>query len=126
MGSATYSPTYAYNAETNKYLRSYAQGGEHYSIGEDGTKIRNAPDVVVAMKVTSIARSSEAAYADYVTTGTGDAYIFQNGGVIMARWNRADKDAELKFTDTSGNDIQLNRGQTWITLYPSNGKVTWE
>lgn len=126
MGSATYSPTYTYNAETNKYLRSYAQGGEHYSISEDGTKIRNAPDVVVAMKVTSIARSSEAAYADYVTTGTGDAYIFQNGGVTSGRWTRDNVNSELRFTDTSGNDIQLNRGQTWITLYPSNNNVTWQ
>lgn len=126
MGSALYSPVYHYDANTNKYLRSYAQGGDHYSINEDNSKIRNAPDVVIAMKVTSISRSSEAAYADYVTTGSGDAHIFQNGGVISGRWTRNDTNSEIRFTDTNGNDIQLNRGQTWITLYPSNQNVTWQ
>ena len=126
MSSNLYSPVYNYDANSNKYLRSYAQGGAHYSQNEDGTKIQNAPDVVVAMKVDAVSRTGEEAYADYTTTGTGDATIFQNGGVISAHWTRSDKDAELRFVDASGNDIPLNRGQTWITLYPSNGKVTWE
>lgn len=126
MSSNLYSPVYTYDANTNKYLRAYVQGGAHYSENENGSKVQNAPDVVVAMKVNAVARAGEEAYADYTTTGTGDAAIFQNGGVIQGRWSRADKDSELKFTDASGNEIQLNRGQTWITLHPSNGKVTWE
>ena len=126
MRSNIYSPVYYYDANSNKYLRSYVQGGDHYSQNEDGTNIRNAPDAVVAMKVSAVTRSSEAVYADYTTTGTGDVTIFQNGGIIQGHWSRADKDSELRFIDASGNDIQLNRGQTWITLYPSNGKVTWE
>ncbi len=126
MGNNDYSPVYTYYPDTNKYLRSYVRGGAHYNMTESGVKTQLAPDVVVAMRVSAISRSSEAKYADYTTTGTGDAYIFQNGGVISARWERKDKDSELKFVDTSGNDIQLNRGQTWITLYPSNNKVTWE
>ncbi len=126
MSSNLYSPVYNYDANSNKYLRSYVQGGAHYSQYEDGAKVQNAPDVVIAMKVTAVSRTGEEAYADYTTTGTGDAVIFQNGGVIQGRWQRADKDSELKFVDTSGNDIQLGRGQTWITLYPSSGKVTWE
>ena len=126
MTSGTYSPVYTYNTNTNRYLRSYVQGGPHFSMNEDGTKIQNEPDVVIAMKVSAVSRTGEAQYADYTTTGTGDATIFQNGGVVQARWERSSADSELRFIDTSGNDIQLNRGQTWITLYPSNGKVTWE
>ncbi len=126
MGNKIFSPVYDYDANTNKYLRSYAQGGAHFSQNEDGSKVQNAPDVVIAMKVSAVARTGEEAYADYTTTGTGDANIFQNGDVISAHWSRADKNAELKFVDASGNEIQLNRGQTWITLYPSNNKVTWE
>lgn len=126
MNSNLYSPVYNYDVNTNKYLRAYVQGGAHYSVAENGTKTQNAPDVVVAMKVNAVSRTGETAFADYITTGTGDVAIFQNGGVVTGHWSRADKDSELKFIDASGNDIQLNRGQTWITLYPSNGKVTWE
>lgn len=126
MSNKIYSPVYNYDSNTHKYLRSYANGEVHNSITEDGKRTQNAPDVVIAMKVNAVARSGEEKYADYTTTGNGDATIFQNGGVIQGRWERKDKDSELKFTDTSGNEIQLSRGQTWITLYPSNGKVTWE
>ena len=126
MSSNLYSPVYNYDANTNKYLRSYVQGGVHYSMAEDGTKTQNSPDVVIAMKVSSIARSSETQYADYVTTGSGDAVVFQNGGVIEAHWSRNDINSELKFTDNNGNEIQLNRGQTWITLCPNNKTITWE
>ena len=125
MSSALFNPVYTYDANSNTYLRSYMKGGDHFSQNEDGTKIRNAPDVVIAMKVTGIARSGTS-YEDFTTTGTGDAHIFQNGGVISGRWARDSVDSELKFTDASGNEIQLNRGQTWISLYPSSGKVTWE
>ena len=126
MTNGLYSPVYTYNPNTNKYLRSYVQGGAHFSINEDGAKIQNEPDVVIAMKVNSVSRTGEAQYADYTTTGTGDAAIFQNGGVIEAHLERKDADSELRFIDASGEDIKLSRGQTWITLYPTNGKVTWE
>ncbi|MBR3378116.1 DUF3048 domain-containing protein [Candidatus Saccharibacteria bacterium] len=126
MTNAVFSPVYNYNPNTNKYLRSYVSGGPHFSSYEDGHTVQNEPDVVIAMKVNSVARAGEEQYADYTTIGTGNATIFQNGGVIEAHWDRKDADAELKFVDTSGNEIQLNRGQTWITLYPTNGKVTWE
>ncbi len=126
MSAPLYNPVYTYDANTNKYLRSYVQGGAHYAADESGNKTQIAPDVVVAMSVNSVARKGEEQYADYTTTGKGDAHIFQNGGVISAQWERTDANAELKFIDTSGSEIQLNRGQTWITLYPSNNKVTWE
>ncbi len=125
MSSNLYSPVYNYDANTNKYLRSYVQGGVHYSMYEDGTKVQNSPDVVIAMKVNSITRSGTP-YADYVTTGSGDATIFQNGGVIAAHWSRENVNSELKFTDANGEEIKLNRGQTWISLYPSNKSVSWE
>ena len=126
MSSKLFNPIFEYDAKTNKYLRSHESGGAHNVVDKSGKRTQLAPDTVVAMRVTSVARSSEAKYPDYVTTGTGDAYIFQNGGVISARWERKNVDSELHFTDTSGQDIPLNRGQTWISLYPSSGKVTWE
>ncbi len=125
MSGPLYNIVYDYNPDNNNYLRSHAKGGAHYSQAEDGTKVQNSPDVVIAMKVNAVNRAGTS-YEDYTTTGTGDAYIFQNGGVISGRWTRETVDNELKFTDASGNEIPLNRGQTWISLYPSNGKVTWE
>ena len=125
MSSDLFSPVYAYNEETHKYARSHANGGAHYSVTRDGQLSQNSPDVVIAMKVNSYNRPGTP-YADYTTTGSGDAYIFQAGGVIEGRWNRENADAELRFVDNNGEDIPLVRGQVWISLYPSNSRVTWE
>lgn len=125
MSSDLFSPVYTYNEETQKYARAHANGGAHYSVTRDGQLTQNAPDVVIAMKVNSYNRPGTP-YADYTTTGSGEAYIFQAGGVIEGHWNRENADSELRFVDNNGEDIPLVRGQVWISLYPSNGKVTWE
>ena len=125
MSSDLFSPVYAYNEETHKYARSHAYGGAHYSVTRDGQLSQNSPDVVIAMKVNSYNRPGTP-YADYTTTGSGDAYIFQTGGVIEGQWKRENADAELRFVDKDGEDIPLVRGQVWISLYPSNSKVSWE
>lgn len=125
MSSDLFSPVYAYNEETQKYARSHANGGAHYSVTRDGKLTQNSPDVVIAMKVNSYNRPGTP-YADYTTTGSGDAYIFQAGGVIEGRWNRENADSELRFVDNNDKDIPLVRGQVWISLYPSSSRVTWE
>ena len=125
MSSDLFSPVYTYNEETHKYARAHANGGAHYSVTRDGQLSQNSPDVVIAMKVNSYNRPGTP-YADYTTTGSGDAYIFQAGGVIEGHWNRENVDAELRFIDNNGEDIPLARGQVWISLYPSNSRVTWE
>ena len=125
MSSDLFSPVYVYNEETHKYARSHANGGAHYSVTRDGQLSQNTPDVVIAMKVNSYNRPGTP-YADYTTTGSGDAYIFQAGGVIEGHWNRENADAELRFIDNNGEDIPLVRGQVWISLYPASSRVTWE
>ena len=125
MSSDLFSPVYTYNEETHKYARAHANGGAHYSATRDGQLSQNSPDVVIAMKVNSYNRPGTP-YADYTTIGSGDAYIFQAGGVIEGHWNRENADAELRFIDNNGEDIPLARGQVWISLYPSNSRVSWE
>ncbi len=119
VSSNYYNVLYTYDKANNRYLRSHVTGGAHMSLNADGSKVQNAPTVVVAMKVNAIKRSSEPKYSDYVTTGTGDAYIFQDGIQINARWTRGSVNDPLKFVDSNNEEIKLNRGQVWITLYPS-------
>ena len=89
------------------------------NLNADGSRTQIAPTVVIAMKVNAIARSSEKKYSDYVTTGTGDASIFQDGVEIKGRWTRNSANDPLKFIDSAGEEIKLNRGQVWISLYPA-------
>jgi hypothetical protein len=62
-----------------------------------------------------------------VTIGTGDAFIFQNGTVVKATWNKKSKTDQITFTDSTGKIIPLVRGQTWITATPtSESDPTWK
>lgn len=126
MGSSDlYNPVYNYDAESNRYLRSHAYGGAHYSVDKNGKQTRNAPDVVIAAAVKTVSRAGTP-YVDYTTTGSGEVTIFQNGDAVKGKWHRANNDAEFSFTDSTGKEILLNRGQVWISLYPENGKVKWK
>ncbi|MBR3164469.1 DUF3048 domain-containing protein [Candidatus Saccharibacteria bacterium] len=127
MSSATFNPIFTYDAGSNSYRRAHANGGAHTSVNESGQQIQISPTVVAAIKVDAIARSTEKQFSDYVTTGSGDAFIFQNGTVVAGTWKRDSIDQAIQFYDRENNEILLNRGQTWISAYPSNsGSVTWE
>ena len=52
---------------------------------------------------------------DLTTTGSGDAYIFQNGIVVEGTWEKEKVSSQLVFKDKSGNIINLAPGQTFIT-----------
>ena len=124
MSSALYNPVYTYDASTNSYLRSYQSGGSHFDITADGTKTQIAPNVVIAMEVQPTSRPGSD-YPNYITTGQGKAYVFQNGGVITGTWQRNSVDSELQFLDEQNNPILLNPGQVWISAYPSSGSVSY-
>ena len=126
MSSDLYNPTFTYNADTNTYTRSHTSGGIHQSIAVDGSALNITPTVVVAAKVDAVRRPGPDGYTDYTTIGTNDAFIFQDGTVTIGKWKRDTADNEMQFIDGDGNIIKLNRGQTWISLYPSNsGSVDW-
>ncbi|MFV0485222.1 MAG: DUF3048 domain-containing protein [Candidatus Saccharimonadales bacterium] len=126
ISSNLYNPVYTYDAATNTYKRAHQSGGIHNDKAQNGALTQYSPNVVVAIKVVPVSRSGSA-YANYTTTGTGTAYIFQNGTVVEGKWTRASVDSELALEDANGNTVLLNRGQTWITAIPNNtGSVSWE
>ncbi len=127
ISSAAYNPVYTYDANNNNYKRSYATGQSHIDVASNGQESQVSPDVVIALKTDAYTRSSENRYSDYTTIGENDVFIFQNGTVVAGKWRRNDADSELKLYTNEGDEIALNRGQVWISLYPSNsGSVNWE
>ena len=127
-GDNSYNVVWKYNPDTNQYSRSHAYGGAHMDRAKNNQQTQITTDVVIAVKMTTVARSSEPKYYDHTTTGSGEAYIFQNGIIQKATWRRANIKDELKFFDSENNEIELNRGRTWISIYnnTSGGRVGWD
>lgn len=119
--SATYNTKYTYHKKTNSYKRFL--GGEPHMDREKG---QIAPSVVIAMLVEERTLMEDGARESITTTGSGTAYVFQNGTVTKAKWSKSASSSQIKWLDSKGKSIALNRGQTWISAIPtSGGKVSW-
>lgn len=122
--SPDYAVGYAYNAKNNDYERS--EGGQPHI--DAGTNQQIAPTVVVALIIPyslGSLDSSGAYYSVYNNVGSGPAYVFQDGGVTECTWSKASNSAPLKLINASGANIQLDRGQTWLTALANNGQLTY-
>ncbi|MDO4747127.1 MAG: DUF3048 domain-containing protein [Candidatus Saccharibacteria bacterium] len=133
-GWANFNVRYKYDVGTNKYLRSYESGAAHevYScpnedLGEKNPEdvcelVQMAPSAVVAM-VVSEQRAWDGYHEDITTLGSGDVYIFQNGGVTQGTWHKDDVGSQIRFQDEQGNEIKLTPGQTIVSAIPTYGSI---
>lgn len=122
MSGALYNSSYIYDKPSNTYKRSQA-GSAH--LDREAGQI--APRVVIVMKLPMNLVMEDGYRESYGTTGSGKAYIFQDGGVIEANWNKASRKDQLYFTDSEGKEIALARGQTFISAVPADsGGVSWQ
>jgi hypothetical protein len=122
ISGPTYNSSYVWDSTTNTYAR-YQAGAPHLD-REDG---QITPSVVVVLKV-DMTKVLEDGYRESIATiGSGEAVIFQNGTAQTVTWSKADRASQIKFTDASGNDVPLVRGQTWLSAIPNGtGSVTWQ
>lgn len=116
-----YNTSYAYNTETNSYLRNLA--GEPHNDKEHG---QITPKVVIVLQVDTQTREGDSSNEDIVTSGSGQAHVFQNGTVQEAIWQKSGRSSPLELVDTEGESIKLNRGQTWISAITNRGSVSWQ
>lgn len=123
ISGPTYDSKYVYNSAKNTYTR-YQAGALH--LDREGGKI--TPSIVVVMNVNETTVFQDGYREQITTSGSGKARVFQNGTEIDAKWTKANRGGQIKFTDANDKEIVFNRGQTWITAIPANrgGKVTWQ
>ncbi len=120
---------YTYDAKTNTYLRSEG-GAPHLDLvnASDTTGVQLSPKVVIAIVVplsSGALDASGAYYSNYQTSGTGTAYVFQDGGVTQGSWTKGGTNDQISFSDASGAPLKLDAGQTWITLISGDNMVTY-
>lgn len=117
-----YNTSYTYDATNNRYNRNLA--GKPHTDREDGTI---TPSVVIAMKV-DMHRVFEDGYREEIkANSTGQAVIFQNGTATEVTWKKPSREAQISFVGTDGKEVELVRGQTWISAVPiSTGSVSWQ
>jgi len=121
VSSGSYMIDYTYDAASNSYIRK--QGGANHTDREGG---QIQPKVAIALRVQMSLGFEDGNREQITTTGTGQAYIFQNGTVTEATWAKPDAKAPLKLTGADGKEVPLVRGQTWITAVPAERNISWQ
>lgn len=120
VSSPDFNVHYAYDPAANSYVRS--EGGLPHMVtvsDTDTTGVQLKPKVVIAMVLpltNGELDASGAYYSDYSVNGSGEALVFQDGGVTQGTWTKTDRSSQLQFKDSNGKTIGLNAGQTWITV----------
>lgn len=119
ISSALYNPGFSYDVKSNSYLRSL--GGQPHI--DEAAKKRINPKVVIGLVMS---HGYAGIYSVYGTKGSGRAFIFQDGRVLVGKWHKAGRKSQFKFTDDKNKTFELNPGKTWISIISSPGAVTYK
>ena len=124
QGKSDYDVTWEYDSKGNSYKR--LNGGTPH-LNKNNDKQIEAKNVVIVFMAESTARDNytEGSHLLYKTTGDGEAIIFQDGKAIKGRWRKKDVFTRIKFYDTRGSEVALNRGQVFIEILPKGNTVNY-
>lgn len=122
ISGPTYNSRYTYNAKKKSYARSQA-GAPHM----DREKGQVFAKVVVTLMVDMRSVFEDGYRESIVTSGSGRAYVFTEGRVRALTWRKQSPARQLSFVNSSGKEVELARGATWITAVPKgSGGVKWK
>ncbi len=120
ISSKLYNSVFTYNPTNNSYLRS--QGGAPH-LDKSGTQLESK--VVVAMIIPSNIVQEDGSRYSYDTIGSGGVVVFQDGIATPGTWTKSDQKSQITLKDATGQEIKLNRGQTWFTILNSRDKLIY-
>ena len=113
---------YDFDKGCNCYERYIA--GEKQLDRESGHNAK--PKVVIVMKVPTEIGFEDGRREQMTTIGSGTSYVFQDGTVSAGTWSKAGKKDQIIFKNDKGQELKLNRGQTWISVIAPYKSVTWQ
>lgn len=112
---------------------TWKYAGGTYALQEGGGNSGNymakgdeyKPQTVVAAQVrTSVAPYKDPAGNTVPEThfeGKGNAWIFHEGHMVKATWQKKGVDSKVTFRTKDGSRLQLPAGKIWLELVPKNG-----
>ena len=103
-----------YNKENNEYLR-YQAGKQHLTSEGNQIKAKN-----IIIQKTSIISLDEEDRKKIKIIGKGDAIIFLDGKTIKGYWEKLSVKKRTKFYDQNNQEIEFNRGVSWIEVVGKN------
>lgn len=123
LGFSSYSDVYwTWSKKQGAWLR--AHGTVPHTL-VDGSQVQATNVVVQVVKVVAgdIIDPAGNPSPEVDVIGSGKAYVFRDGRMILGRWERAKEGDVTTFVTKTGETIPLAPGRTWVELLPSTVHV---
>ncbi len=106
-----------YNGTTRSY--DYYEYGSIHQDAEDA-QVMTFKNVI--LQNVSFNQLDKNGYLTYNVIGSGQGYYITNGKVIPITWSKGSETGFTHYYDSTGKEISVNRGKTYIGIVPSD---TW-
>lgn len=118
-----YSVAWTYSPTANAYTR--ANGGAPH-LDKITNKAIQSKNVVVVFATERPANDGyEGGHLLYGVVGSGNGVLFQNGKSTKITWKKPSEEDMMRFYDTSGEEVSLVRGQTFVEILPTGNDVSY-
>ena len=111
-----------WNPKQQNWLRFHGTV-PHMLEGNAQVSAKNVVVQVVKLTYDGLSDVVGAPSPEAVTLGTGKAYVFRDGKMVVGKWVREKASDVTKFETLSGDVIPLAPGRTWVELFPNTLKV---
>jgi len=115
---------YNYNTETKKYERS--QDGKAHKDWITSENINTKNIIVTFAQNVDLNDGENKGRQDLKNIGTLDGYYITNGKAIKITCTKNSRTEKTVYKDLSGNEIEVNDGNTFIQIVPINTNITFE
>ena len=116
---------YVYDETTKTYLRSMNDTKNTDLVTGKQYTVKNI--IVYSVKYSNYTHHGYSAYVKTDNVGTGEGYYISNGYSIPITWTKPSKNEKTVYKiKSTGEELVVNDGNTYIQIYPTSGKLTME
>ena len=113
---AAYAVDYTWDRESNEYLRK--NGGYSHNDANTGEQIRVKN--IVVQQLPPVLAVGEKGRLTLDLAGEGRCLVARDGEIISGTWKKPTSGDRTKFYDQDNKEVELNRGSTWVHLFPDD------
>ena len=122
--SKLHTVTYEYNAETKRYTR-YAR--KKLQTDWDTKEAITTKNIIIELVNNVPLNDGENKdRQDLKNIGTFDGYYITNGQAIKIKCTKSSRTEKTVYKDLQGNEIEVNDGNTWVNICPTDADVIFE
>ncbi|NLP46221.1 MAG: DUF3048 domain-containing protein [Epulopiscium sp.] len=107
--------------DENKKTYKRFQSGEPHIDGNTGEQLNFKNIIIQFVDIWMIAEDPNFC-RDMNLLSKGEGLYITNGKMMPIKWSKSKHKIPTNFFDFQGNPLQINKGNTWISIYPKNQK----